>query len=440
MAKDTKLAALGPALRLPAARMVALNKMPYFGSGIEDLVPFPMEGSGKVGVTEGGMLCFDPEVFGQWTALEAGTVVIHEYLHLFLRHAARFTELCRRGVAQATPEDHNVFNQAADAEINDDLQAAGLPLPAINGCPPVTPRALGFKENLTAEQYFMLLKEKAQEQQQQPPNGSGKAQPPKAPSSPGCGSGAGNPQAWEPDAPAKSKLERDGVSQELTRKVCAEKVLERQKARGDVPAGILAQAEGLIPKSTIAWEDQLRSSVFASCAFISGEGEYTFTVPNRMQSILEDLYGDDAPVLPGEHQPLPRVLTVFDTSGSVSDDDLLSMVGHTMGILDCLGGMACTFMACDAEVHAVAEVKTPQDIFKHMKGRGGTDFRPAFEAVKKLREQPDVLIFMTDMYGPAPETAPRGYKTIWLVTPGGAKPPWGDSIYMSPEDAARHGH
>lgn len=432
---DSKLSSLGPALRLPAARMVACNRMPYFSAGIEDLVPLVKEGIGAIGVTRGGVLVYDPELLGQWTAQEAGAVVIHEYLHIFLRHAARADAMRANGIMG--PEDHGDWNVACDAEINDDLEAAGLKLPGINGVECITPRSLGFPEHQSAEQYFALIKEK--QQQKGGGKGAGKPMKDSGPKSPGCGSGAGNPQEWEPEGSEAKALERDQVSQDLTRQVTAERVVARQKTRGDVPAGILAQAEGLIPKSEISWEDQLRTSVCATANFISGEGDYTFTVPNRMQSVLEDMYGDDAPVLPGEHCPLPRVLTVFDTSGSVSDADLLSMVGHTMGILDCLGGMAVTFMACDAEVHAVVEARCAKDIVANLKGRGGTDFRPAFRAIEKQRERPDVVVFQTDLYGPMPEHQPTGYKMIWLVTPGGAAPPlWGEVIYMDPEDARRY--
>ncbi|MCL6613874.1 MAG: VWA-like domain-containing protein, partial [Firmicutes bacterium] len=56
-------------------------------------------------------------------------------------------------------------------------------------------------------------------------------------------------------------------------------------------------------------------------------------------------------------------------------------------------GTKVTFMACDTAVHQLAEVKRWQDFTKLLKGGGGTDFRPAFEAVKKLKRKPDVVVF-----------------------------------------------
>lgn len=448
--KGTLLGALGPALRLPAARMKACDALPYFAGGVNDLVPHEMPGRGRISVTAGGVLLYDPEVLAQWTALEAGTVLIHEYCHVFSRHQKRFEELVRRGVAESTKEDHDLFNQAADAEINDNLVDAGLPLPNINGCPPVTPQGLQLEPHQSAEQYFVALKERAQKQ---PPGGGGGGHGQMPPGqNPGCGSGAGNPDDDEPPADQLKKIERDEVSQDITRRTTAEKILERAQSRGDVPAGWHAQAEGEIPKSDIPWEDQLRAEVFNSIAHIEGAGDYTFTVPNRYASAMLDEYGeDDAPTLPGEHQPLPKVATAFDTSGSVSDEDLRAMCGHTMAILDCLGGMSVTFMACDAAVHAVTEVRTVDELLANLKGRGGTDFRPVFKEIEGWSEKPEVLIFQTDGCGPAPEAAP-GYRVIWLITSGGRVPygasdeggwdgekvSYGQVIWMDPEDRKRH--
>lgn len=443
--KGTLLGALGPALRLPAARMKACDALPYFAGGVNDLVPHPVEGFGKIGVTRGGVLVYDPEVLSQWTAAEAGTVLIHEYNHIFARHAERFDEMVRRGVAQDTEEDRDDWNRAADAEINDNLRDAGLPLPHINGCPPVFASDWGSPDHQSAEQYFAAIKE---QKQKNPGGGGGGKKPGPQGKSPGCGSGAGNPMPDEPDV---QKLERDKVSQDITRRSTAEKIIERGNQRGDVPAGWLAQAEGEIPSSDIPWEDELRAEVFSGIAHAEGIGDYTFTVPSRYQSALNDEYGDDAPVLPGEHAPLPVVANAFDTSGSVSDDDLRAMCGHTMAMLDCLGGMSVRFIACDAAVHAVTEVRSLDQLMANLKGRGGTDFRPVFKEIESWQEQPDVLVFQTDGCGPAPVAAP-GYKVIWLITPGGRVPygvdggdswsgdevEYGKVIWMDPADRRLH--
>lgn len=69
-------------------------------------------------------------------------------------------------------------------------------------------------------------------------------------------------------------------------------------------------------------------------------------------------------------------------------------------------------------------------------GRGGTDFRPAFEWVANERLRPDGLIYFTDLVGPAPERKPA-YPVLWFCySPEGSerKAPWGDQINIHPQE------
>lgn len=423
------LAGLSPALRLPAARMAASAAFPYFSSGFEELVPYETPGSHSIGVTREGVLYYDPEEFAQCTAPEAAALVSHEYLHIFLRHHDRFQELVRRGVAQRTQEDCRDWNTAADAEIDDDLEDAGLPLPPGYNpetqkydVPMVTPTLLGFSRHLTAERYFQFILDARKK------GGKGGEQPPKPARR--CGSGAGNPQPEEPDAKFKATQGRDPIAQQVSRRAAAERVQDRQRSRGDVPAGLAAFAKAELPESKVSWQDKLRTAALDAAAYIAGEGDYTWTQRFRGQAALEQLYGQDAPVLPGEHEPVARVAVVFDTSNSVSDEDLSTFAAETKAVLECLGGMTVTFLACDAAVHVLVQVSTVEEVLKNLKGRGGTDFRPAFAALDRLQERPDLCIFLTDGEGPAPDQAPT-YRTIWALTPGGTAPAsWGESVSL----------
>jgi len=57
-----------------------------------------------------------------------------------------------------------------------------------------------------------------------------------------------------------------------------------------------------------------------------------------------------------------------------------------------------------------------------MTGRGGTDFDPGFEHVLNLCRShdnaPDILVYCTDGYAPAP-TVKLPIPTVWLLTPHG---------------------
>jgi len=114
-------------------------------------------------------LYYDPAVAALWTVEELAGVLYHEISHLLRDHAGRMKEFERAAA-----------NIAADAEINDDLIAEGIRLPAN----PVTPEKIGQPDGLLAEEYYAAL----QEQQSAPDQGAS-AQPEQ--------SGAGEPEAGD---------------------------------------------------------------------------------------------------------------------------------------------------------------------------------------------------------------------------------------------------
>ena len=103
-------------------------------------------GLGTFAVDRSWRLYLDPELLtgaGRWDATTVGAVLAHEVGHLLRDHAARADALPH-------PHHHLAWNLAADAEINDDLLAGGVPLPA--GV--VTPAGIGCDDGDLAEAYY----------------------------------------------------------------------------------------------------------------------------------------------------------------------------------------------------------------------------------------------------------------------------------------------
>jgi predicted metal-dependent peptidase len=130
-------------------------------------------------------------------------------------------------------------------------------------------------------------------------------------------------------------------------------------------------------------------------------------------------------VIPGKGRfaSEPKVMAIIDTSGSMSDEMLADIAGE-------LGLMAqryeVTVVECDAEIHAVYPYKP----LKTVHGRGGTDFRPPLKTKFLKKHKPDLIVFFTDGYGPAPSKAPR-VPVMWAITEDGTKPvPWGQEIAL----------
>ena len=133
--------------KVMAARLWAAIRFPYLASALFATHMVPVQQTGVIAVDETWRLYVDPELLGAWTSAQLGSVVVHHVGHLLRDHAGRARTL-GLGREQATR-----WVLAADAEINDDLEGAGLEFPIA----PVTPQALGFEPHRFAEEYFRAL-------------------------------------------------------------------------------------------------------------------------------------------------------------------------------------------------------------------------------------------------------------------------------------------
>jgi predicted metal-dependent peptidase len=85
-----------------------------------------------------------------------------------------------------------------------------------------------------------------------------------------------------------------------------------------------------------------------------------------------------------------------------------------------------TVVECDAAVRRAYRYRPLVSVT----GRGGTDFRPPLEEAFLRQHRPDLVLFFTDGFGPAPERAPR-VPVVWCLMPKGKAPaPWGRVLHM----------
>jgi hypothetical protein len=131
-------------------------------------------------------------------------------------------------------------------------------------------------------------------------------------------------------------------------------------------------------------------------------------------------------IIPGHlHRPIrPTVMVVIDTSASLSPD-MLAMIAAELDHL--ARSHTVMVVECDAVVHAVYRYRGRLD---KVHGRGGTDLRPPFAPAILRRVHPDVVVYFTDGYGPAPQVAPA-MPVIWCLTPGSVTPvSWGRVVQL----------
>ena len=452
---------LSPTQKLSTGRHISSKLLPYFGTAIRSLVPVVTRGMGTMSVSDDGRLFYDPEFVNAENIHVVTFAVAHETMHVIFKHNKQTLKL---GIGYDT-QLAEIANFGQDFVINDILKEAGFKVPDWA----FTPAKFGYPEGLGWREYYNLISQRIasgeaedlKSQLQRPGSfGPGTGEPVKDPK-PGagssCGSGAGNPHPNEPgfNPDAKDGDEDDpnagkgqdgqgngeddpnpssvkGRSQrdwDRIRKDAAQQA-NAQKGRGSMPGGLARWAEEAVKPPKIDWRAALARSVRRGIAWTKGSGDYRYNRPSRRQVTLG--FGPGHVVLPSLVSPVPNIWCVIDTSGSMGDKQIMDSISEVGGILSTISGASLTFLSGDAQVHDVIKVRSVEQVKKFITGGGGTDFRPPFElAMKQPRSsRPNILVYLTDGMGPAPETPPPGIHTIWVLVGPYRTPPtnWGDMV------------
>ena len=153
-----------------------------------------------------------------------------------------------------------------------------------------------------------------------------------------------------------------------------------------------------------------------------------------------------------EDRRIRELAVVIDTSGSVRGDLARAFLQRTFSILtqeDTFGRrFRVHILQCDAAVQQDTLIASRQDLDAFMRrgvlsGFGGTDFRPAFEHVERLRRQGGFqrlqgLLYLTDGKGTFPKRPPDYPVAFIFLDYGHARlagvPPWAMRVVLSRED------
>jgi len=427
-------ATLDPAIRrkardvLSVARAIFRGRAPYWYNALCKLIVVEAPGLATYAVSSRGQLLHDPSTTVQW-ADQWGTdtiagVLAHEVLHIILEH------LLRRG--NRTPRRWNI---AADLFINCLLRDAGWKLPPVG----VFPEQFKHKTTgaplpggLTADEYYDLLPDYENDQGgDADKDGNGQ----EGPCNGDCGSGAGGEaMPEEPEAGANGGSDGERSLDEL-RKAAEDAARETANAAksnpGSVPGAMRRWAEQALKPPVVPWTQVLNRAGTAVMAK-AGRGRRSYRRPHRRQSCMGA--HPRTPVLPSRETNVCDVWFAVDTSGSMSARDLTRAASEIDSVLRRRKGRVAT-LACDAAVQGEPKtVKSIQEVLPMLRGGGGTDFRPIFAKVMEqpAKARPDLVVVITDGFGPAPETAPPGVAVIWVITEGGRAPvSWGEIIHIN---------
>lgn len=407
------MANLSVADKLAAGRLIATRKAPYFRMMITSLVPHPVPGLGTIGVTKDALLVYDPEWIAKRSQDEMGALYWHEVMHLVLNHHVR------RGTKHPL-----LWNIAGDIFINDQGRSSLQLVFPPGGCFPEKFKDKSgkpFPSNLSADEYYALLVEVGEDAAEQQRSGCGTGKDDDWQSGK-CGSGAGNEMKDEPDDPGKEGGRSESEIQQ-TRMQIAQAVrghiAQHGKGRGSIPLGLDRWADEALEPPKVRWQDVLARTVRQAVAYRPGAVDYSFSRISRRQGSVG--FGVGRPVLPAFVRPVPRVCFVLDTSGSMSQAQLIAGLSEAVAVLKTCGS-EITFLSCDHAVHAVGKIQSPAQFAKLVKGGGGSSFVPAFEHIARMKERPQLVVFATDGDIGVPDVPPRGFDCIWLLIDSGDDP------------------
>ncbi len=361
--------------RVTRARAELLLKQPFFAA-------IALRMKVKIGSevptmgTDGRTLFINPEWTGKLNDSEIAGVMAHECMHVVFQHCTR------RG-----DRDPERWNLAGDYCIDPVIKQSGMQLPK----PDHDDRRYHDK---TADQVYNLLpKGKAKAKQGQGKQGQGDDH------DHGGSSCGGLLDMKNDDGSSMSEAERARAESDL--KIAVQQAAQTAKMQGKLPANLQSLIDE-ITKPSIDWKSKLRDMVQRI-----KRDDYSFFPPNR-RFIHQGIY---LPSLRSES--VGDIVIAFDTSGSVSDQELSQYAGELSAILEEVKPERIILIQCDSHINSVKEYTTDDLPLNNIKigGRGGTSFDPVFQYVKDQNIDPEVLIYFTDLECNFPEAPP--YRTIW---------------------------
>lgn len=362
--------------KLLAARLWAVDRYPYLTAALFASPVVASPGLKSAAVDESWRLYVDPAFVESASIPIIGGLLVHHAGHLVRDHAGRAKHL---GVERKMNKD---WALAADAEINDDLVGTGLRLPDDR----IVPQELGWKPGRLAEEYYHAPHHEPH-------------------SEPDCGSGSdGRAREWELRGEQGSGLPPG--EQHLLRSQVANEVLRYCRGGvGRLSAGWRRWAEDLLePK--IDWRRVLAAEIRKGLSTVSGRVDYTYRRPSRRSSSTPGI------IMPALERPVPEVLVLCDTSGSMGEGELATVLAEVDGLLKGVGlaRNRVRVMAVDAAVQTVQQVTSARQI--NLVGGGGTDMGAGLAAAARLRPRPSVVVVLTDGMTPWPLEAPKGMQVV----------------------------
>lgn len=447
-----------PADLITAFRIMAFKFFPYLSSYVYALQPVERRGMGTMAIDKYGRLYYDPEFCERQTMEGGAYVVIHEAMHLILRHCHRIERVLG---PKPSPQDMYDMNIAADLVVWQAMEGVAKHMPegGVN-LPEAVKTYPGVRPNMTMEEYFSIIKKHRQEQQppkpepqsgqeekedkgeqgQAPGDPSGGSQPDEQKDEPGqgqSGQGEGDEEivtdGWKPvgggsaaDGQSRDYEEAPDPNWEAFQE---DELLERVEQKIEefednpqlqhgcaagrhVPECLKVAIQEKLRPTPDPWS-RLAAAVGMAASKPVGMPDGTYRKFSRRQSAVPDTR------LKGVHKLTPKAAVVLDTSGSMCDGDTQAKALNVIAQgLRAVGQFPV--VAGDTRARSSKQVQHLKQVT--WDGGGGTDMTIVLEAADK-KYKPDVIVLVTDGYTPWPAKRPR-YRLVVACTTDAHVPEW----------------
>jgi predicted metal-dependent peptidase len=397
---------LSSVVRIQKARTALLLDHPFFGTLLFRLGARAHSSIATM-ATDGVSLYFNPEFVEKLSSSELIGTLAHEVMHPALQHHTRRAGRSRKR-----------WNMACDYAINPMLLDAGLTLPKGILC------EARFRGMSAEEIYNRLEAEEGQSSRnddgpvgdQGGTEGGGEPAPgsddPDTPQVPRTAGGIGQVL----DAAAEDEGGASLEEQARDWQMAVQQAENVARLAGKMPAGATRSLEAS-KAANVDWREMLRRAWSETIP-----ADYSWTRPNR-RHIWNGLY------LPGMiSEGVGEVAIAVDCSGSIQARQLGLFEAEVRSIVAGQQPRLVHVLYFDTEVHRHETYQAGQPVHLTPVGGGGTDFRPCFRCLEEKGIHPQMLVFLTDLWGTFPRDAPT-YPVIWASTDSRAAP-FGEVIPM----------
>jgi hypothetical protein len=388
---------------------------------------------------DGKAMWINEEFTAPLTPAEVQFLIAHETMHIALDHVEM-----NRVVGANTPEKAHILNIAQDAVINQALvddEIGTMPKGGVLFSEFVKAGYSGSRESIALYQW--LIKNQSKAPKPPPPGGQGDALKGCSPQgmpgdepAPGEGEGGDKPAPGQGagDAPGEGSGEAEGTGagQSETNRARARMRAERARAtlrEASHRAGVgTAIGELLAPVPTRATVRQVIRAGFERAS----QTARNRVLPSYSRAGRRSV--DEAIMTPGKVGTESFVAFVGDVSGSMTEAAKKTLIGMIASVAREFPETRVYLVTHTSDVtwkgwmREGGDVKKAQDAVAFS---GGTDFKPAYEAVRDAGRKFDVLVHFTDGFnmGEWPECPARQLVVgLWGSGDGMTKSPAGTKV------------